>query len=85
MKKDFEKTVRDCHDLVNQGLDSSNLIIYLYEHEATMIESMKVLIEVYGLPLDEAKSLISTHPIWKDVASAAASLHDELEREMKNQ
>jgi hypothetical protein len=85
IEKDFEQIMKDCREQLKQGSDRGDLIIYLHQHGATIIESIKVLMDVYGLPLGDTKRLVSAHPVWKDVVAAATPLHEELEEEIENE
>ena len=32
----------------------------------------------FGLPLRDAKALVSSHPVWASIVSATTPLHDDL-------
>jgi hypothetical protein len=75
--------VADCRELEKRGLPANQLVVYLHKLGVSITESMKIVMEVYEIPLADAKHLVSAHPVWKDVVSAAAPLHNELEQELQ--
>lgn len=50
----------------------------LHSDGATIIESIRTIVETFGRPLSEGKLLVSRHPVWSDVVSAGVALHEEL-------
>jgi len=42
------------------------------------IEALKILRELFGMNLADAKMALSTNPAWFDVAEAADKLHQEI-------
>jgi ribosomal protein L7/L12 len=83
MKEPTQEIVDRCKELTNQGLNRDDLIAYLHQEGATIMESLKVLMQVFGLSLGDAKQVVSAHPVWKDTVAAAAPLHEELEKEIE--
>jgi ribosomal protein L7/L12 len=65
--------------MAKQGVSISEVISYLRHQRVTIIDSIKVVREVYGMPLRQAKSIVSEHASWRDVAEAGDALHEELE------
>lgn len=47
---------------------------------ATIMETIKAVMNKYGMPLGEAKTLVSNHPAWAPVVDAARPLHHDLDR-----
>jgi hypothetical protein len=45
---------------------------------ATIIETIKAVMAEFGLPLRDAKALVSSHPVWASIVSATTPLHDDL-------
>jgi hypothetical protein len=68
-----------CRQMAKEGVSISEIISYLREQRVTIIDSIKVVRELYGMPLRQAKSIVSEHASWRDVAEAGDTLHEELE------
>ncbi len=85
VRNEFQALVAECTELARQGLPVNQVIVYLHKHGVSITESMKVVMEVYQIPLSDAKHLVSAHAAWKDVVSAATPLHSELEQGLQNE
>jgi hypothetical protein len=85
MDKDFEEIVGGCREMVDRGLTIGDLVEYLHRRGTTITDSMRTLMAVYGIPLRDAKAVVSTHPVWKDIVAAAEPLHVEAEQELNKQ
>lgn len=85
MEHNFEKLVQMCQEMAREGLGTEEVIIYLRQQRVTIIESIKVLMRIYGFSINDAKHLLSVHPAWKDVVVAAAPLHEELEQRLSDE
>lgn len=84
MNNDLETTIEECRKRVNQGASSEDIVLYLHDRGITITESMKVLKEIYNLPLGKAKELVTAHPIWANQVRNADILHEELEKSLQN-
>jgi len=78
MGSDLEKTMKECQERVSHGACRGNIILYLHRRGTTIIESMKVLKEVYNLSLGEAKAEVTAHHVWAEEVKSADILHEEL-------
>jgi len=85
MRSDFEDIMKECQEKVGQGASGADIVLYLHRQGATIVESMKVLKEVYKLPLGEAKALVTAHPVWADEIKSADILHEELENALRQE
>ena len=85
MDQDSEEIVRCCREMVDRGLTTGDLIEYLHQRGTTITDSMRTLMAVYGIALRDAKAVVSTHPVWKDVVAASEPLHQEAEQELNKQ
>jgi len=43
------------------------------------METIKAVMNEYGIPLGAAKTLVSSHPAWATVVDAAKPLHRDLD------
>lgn len=85
MNSDLESVMEECRKRVGHGASRGDLILYLRDEGITIVESMKVLKEIYKLSLGEAKELVTAHPAWTDEVRSADILHEELEKALQKQ
>ncbi|HET8669751.1 MAG TPA: hypothetical protein VFM05_03720 [Candidatus Saccharimonadales bacterium] len=85
MKRDLESMMKECQKRASRGASSEDLILYLRREGITIVESMKVLKEIYKLSLGEAKELVTAHPAWADEVRSANILHEELENALQKE
>jgi len=73
-------TVKDtCLKMIKEGDDIGKVISFLKESKFSIIESMKIIREIYGISLAESKFQVVSHPSWKKIVAGHQKLHDELE------
>ena len=58
-----------------QGDDPEQILAALRDRSATIIECMKVMIDVMGLSLREAKRLVHFSNAWADLREAHEAVH----------
>ncbi len=83
--RDAEHIVRTCQEMVEGGTDIKGVIEYLHGQQLTITECMKTLIIVYDMSLHDAKSLVSTHPVWNDIVSSSEALQIEAEHVIREE
>lgn len=64
---------------VQAGLSVDEVIVVLQEQGVPIVPSMKVVIDLFGVSLDEAKQRVAGHPAWAGMRKASEPLHDALE------
>ncbi|MCA1578804.1 MAG: hypothetical protein LC794_15735 [Acidobacteria bacterium] len=79
MRSDYENLLEECRRRVSKGASREDLILYLRHEGITIVESMKVLKEIYSLSLAEAKEQVTAHPAWANEVRSADILHEELQ------
>ena len=79
MRSDSENFLEECRRRVSQGASREDLILYLRHEGSTIVESMKVLKQIYNLSLGEAKEHVTAHPAWAKEVRSADILHEELQ------
>ena len=79
-KTDFVSPIRE---KVKQGLSVDEAIYMLHQHNLTITQSMKFLVEEYSIGLGKAKELVSNHPVWRDIVKASEPLQEEFIESMK--
>ncbi|MEW8659803.1 MAG: hypothetical protein AB2603_15905 [Candidatus Thiodiazotropha endolucinida] len=70
--------VNSIREMVKQGLSVDEAIHMLHQHNLTITQSMKFLVEEYSIGLAEAKGLVANHPVWHDIVKASEPLKEEL-------
>jgi hydrogenase maturation factor len=71
--------------LVNQGASCSDVTIRLHEDGVSIVDSVEVVSDLYGIDMTTGKKIVFSHPIWGLVAEDAAGLHEALLQELKSQ
>ena len=69
---------KEFNEIIKGGAGVDEAIQFLYESEISIIESIKMIKEGFGLSLKESKELVTSHPRWKTVVESSHELHDEL-------
>ncbi len=58
--------VEDAHRLASAGADRETLLVFLRDRKFNKIESIKVMIALYGLSMQEGKDLVDHSAAWSD-------------------
>ncbi|PTL79148.1 hypothetical protein [Vitiosangium sp. GDMCC 1.1324] len=64
---------------VQAGLSMDESIVVLQEQGVPIVPSMKAVMDLFGVSLDEAKQRVAGHPVWAGMSKASEPLHDALE------
>lgn len=75
----YNEAVASVRKEAQRGLSAEGAVVLLKDAGLTITQSMKALIEIFGMSLGEAKGVTAGHPVWADVMEAAQPLHDDLE------
>jgi hypothetical protein len=70
-------------DKAEHGLSMTDAITQLRQIGLTIMDSIKILMAVYGISLREAKNVVADHPAWHSVIVASQPLHEELIANLK--
>lgn len=85
--KQYEHIVEDCQEQVARGASQEDIIANLHAQGVNIIESMRVIREVYGVGLGDAKRIVTAHPVWTPLVQhwdpIHAALIEELAKEAK--
>ncbi|HZR44574.1 MAG TPA: hypothetical protein VFB12_30965 [Ktedonobacteraceae bacterium] len=65
---------------VREGEMIEDVIVALHAEGLTILDSIKMVRELYQLSLGEAKQVVSAHPVWKEVVQASEPLHELVEQ-----
>ena len=76
----MEEIINTLKEKVSKGFELEQAIVELHEKGLTIIQSMQVIVKVFGLSLSEAKLKVSSHPIWSDIVESSEPLHEELSK-----
>ena len=63
-----------------KGIPLNDMIFMLKQEGLSIIDSIKVVRDVYGLSLGQSKIVVTSHPCWVEFVQASEPLHDELEK-----
>jgi ribosomal protein L7/L12 len=66
--------------LHRDGKSSGEILTAMKERGLTITEAIKASMQLFGIGLGEAKSLVASHPSWNRTAEAAKPFQDELIR-----
>ena len=64
----------------NKTLTHGEALVHLRERGASMIQAIKAMTLLFGMPLGTAKEVAARHPSWQRIHEAAKPLHDALLR-----
>ena len=64
--------------LHHNGRSSTEILKAMNDRGSTITEAIKASMQLFGIGLGDAKSLLSSHPSWHPIVEAAQPLHDEL-------
>ncbi len=78
MTIDNEASVKPTIQFINDTIST------LHHQGLSITESIKVLMLNYQISLHDTKSLVSQHPVWHTVTTAAEPLHQEIVSVLEN-
>ena len=64
--------------LYHDGKSSDEILTAMKERGLTITEAIKASMQLFGIGLGDAKSLVVSHPSWKPTAEAARPFQDDL-------
>jgi ribosomal protein L7/L12 len=64
-------------DDVKHGLDSNDAVTKLHQLDYTIVDSIKIVREEYGVSLGEAKTIVTSNNVWSVEVEAADKMHEE--------
>lgn len=75
----YDEVVALIRKEVQKGLSVEGAVVALKNAGLTIAQSMKALIEIFGMSLADAKNAIAGHAVWAEAMKAVEPLHDQLE------
>ena len=69
---------KEFKEMIKGGSGIDEVIQFLHKSEISIVQSIRMIREGFGLSLKESKELVASHPCWKTVVEANQELHDEL-------
>jgi hypothetical protein len=64
--------------LYRDGKSSDEILVVMKERGLTITEAIKASMQLFGIGLGDAKSLVTSHSSWNQTAAAAKPFQDEL-------
>ena len=80
--KDIDKLAQECQSRLAQGASRNDLVVFMHKHDATIIESIKILRLLLKIPLNEAKVFVASNAVWNAMAKTADQLHAQIETQV---
>ena len=80
--KELEKI---CKRRRKNGVPPADLIQFLYDSDASIIDSIIIMRGIYGISLGDAKQLVAAQPCWSEVVEGADKMHEELIRMLEQE
>ena len=68
-----------CEHKLQAGVTLDEVIAYLSAQDVSILDAIKIVRNVGGVPLGDAKQLVSCHAAWRSMVQANEALHDESE------
>ena len=75
----------DYRDLLGSGLSSELALSEMRSRGATPIETIRAIVEVQGLSLEDAKNTFASSQAWHNEVKRADELHQELLAELRRE
>jgi len=64
----------------DRRVTEDQVLARLRERNASMVQAIKALVQLFGLSLGDSKALASHHAAWRTIHLANAPLHEEAKR-----
>jgi ribosomal protein L7/L12 len=64
--------------LHRDGRSSGEILTAMKKRGLTITEAIKASMQLFGLGLGDAKTLVASHPSWNQIAEAAKPFQDDL-------
>ncbi len=68
-----------CEQKLQAGVPLNDVIEYLHVQGVSILDAIKVVRNAGGIPLGDAKQVVSCHAAWQSIVKANEALHDESE------
>lgn len=75
--------IREYQHAKEQGITPDELLHLMHQQGLTITEAIKAFMEIYNVPLREAKEKVSSSPFWQEIVKAAEPLHDQLAKSFR--
>jgi ribosomal protein L7/L12 len=81
MNKDrLEMFILRYQDAMKNGCSAYQVIASMKDDNLQILDAIKIVRKICGLPLKEAKIIVSSHPSWSTVTERSQALQDDFER-----
>lgn len=85
LSSNIHVTVDDYESKVTHGLNRDQLIVLMHDEGLSIVDSIKVVRWIYGMPLGEAKRVVATHPSWAKLSQKMDAVHADLIAAIENE
>jgi len=81
--KFFEDALKECKEKARSGATTEEIIAHLHHKGLDILDSTKVVMQVFGVSLGESKQLVTGHSVWASTVRETDALHQELEEVLR--
>ena len=79
MFTDTTQLEKMCAHKLQAGVTLDEIIAYLSGQNVSILDAIKIVRNVGGVSLGDAKQMVSCHAAWRSIVKANEMLHDESE------
>jgi hypothetical protein len=81
----YPEMLAEARRMLKEGSDLDEILRALRQRCPSIIQSIKVVRDLKGMPLGEAKELVHNSEAWSDVADSHSELHDRAASQYEGQ
>jgi hypothetical protein len=79
MFTDTTRLEKVCEQKLQAGVSLDDVIEYLHVQGVSILDAIKLVRNAGGVPLGDAKQVVSCHAAWQSIVKANEALHDASE------
>jgi len=80
MSARMQSLIETCRSMLKSDNSTESILSFLKESGCSKIDSMRVLMELMGLSLGEAKQVVHLSEAWRDTRDSDDRFHESLQR-----
>jgi hypothetical protein len=77
-EENMQTVLEEYQEAKDRGKTTDELLRLMHKRGLTITEAIKAFVQLYGVPVGEAKEKVSASPYWRAIVTAAEPLHDQL-------
>jgi ribosomal protein L7/L12 len=79
----FPELIKIGREMMNAGRSTEEILTALRAYSPSVIQSIKVMRDLLGIPMDEAKLLVHRSRTWSDMRDVFSEVHEIAEEEYR--